>query len=107
VSNRIAVFTGYAKPTAEVACKILSLFHANNPLVKIKTPLMLVASCVQGSLNESLVGDDVFGPGNAGDSSYVRFKPAMSLFDLQKPIFVDLGKDQRVCDSDFQVTIRI
>lgn len=106
VANRVLVLTCYSKPSAEVACAILTTFHANNPLTKVRVRSLQVASCLQGTLNPTLAGDDVFGPGNPGDSCYLRFKPLMALFDPTKPQFTGLGAEQ-VSEKFSQVTIRI
>lgn len=106
VENRLLVIVCYHKPTAETACALLTALHSDFPLAKVRIKDLMVASCVQGRLNPALVGDDVFGPGVPGDSSYVRFKKVMPLFDPEKSTVCSLGADQHE-SLETQVTLRI
>lgn len=106
VQNRLLVLVCYHKPTADVACALLTALHSDFPLSKVRVKDLMIASCVQGRLNPALVGDDVFGPGVPGDSAYLRFKKVMPLFDPEKPTVCSLGEDQHE-SRETQVTLRI
>ena len=97
LNNRVMVLWCCGKPTTSDAVETLKNFHAREPLKKIKARKLQIVDCLQGSLHASLTGTDLFGP---HFSYYVRFKPQMPLFDLEKPQHSGLGKEQTCLSQD-------
>jgi hypothetical protein len=105
MNNRVMVLWCCGKPTTSDATETLKRFHAREPLRKIKARNLQIVDCLQGYLHASLTGTDLFGPNS---SYYVRFKPQMPLFDLEKPQHSGLGKEQTCFqDKKRQVTLSI
>jgi len=104
VNNRVMVIRCCGKPASADAAEVLKHFHAREPLKKIKPRALQIVDCLQGTLNPALTGTDLFGPEH---SHYVRFKPEMPLFDLGKPQFQGLGKEQTVSEQSLQVALSI